>query len=906
MGLGLLTSAIGLLTLIGWLFDFEGLKRVHPHSPVMHPDTALAFVLAGISLYATHAGRFKIAHAGACAVLALGALPLLADEAGSGLYLSLWRLASGQAGDSAEWGTHMSTLSSVEFLLAGLGLASIGKGRAFPLAQIAALGILATALFALISYAYDVPSFYAVLSSRIMSMHSAFAFAVLGTGLLFAEPRRGFAAVILSEWAGGILLRRLLPYVIAVPALVGWLRLRGEYAGLYGTNAGLAIFAMANISILAILLYRSGCLLNRKDLALRESEVRASEIIENSVDGIVTANTEGIIETFNAAASRMFGYMPVEAIGKNVSILMPEPYRSEHDRYIREYLQTGSGRIIRQGQRSELPAVRRNGNGFPVELVLSEVISEEKHYFIALMHDISERVRAQSALVASEKWLRAIIDAEPACIKILDADGMLLDINPAGLAMLEADSMEQLNENEQGCHGFVALDQQAAFRAFLASAWRGDTANLEFEITGLKGTRRWLDAVAVLLPFDDANRRPLLFIARDISARYLAEQARRTSEARYRRIFESNMLGIGCWNIGGGITEANDKLLEIVGYTRAEMLAGQLDWIAITPPEYRHLDMEAYQSILSHGVFSPFEKEYIHKDGHRIPILVGAAAFEDDKNSGVFFILDITARKLAEAQLKKLSLAVEHSPNAVVITDANAKIEYVNPKFEQLTGYALEEVVGHTPRILKSGLTPEETYQSLWKSILNGEEWHGEFHDRKKNGQIYWCLQSISPLKNERGEITHFVSVTEDISERKHSEAVIRHLAYYDPLTDLPNRTLFRDRLEQAIALAQRNERLFALMYLDLDRFKNINDTLGHPMGDLLLKAVAERMREGLRDSDTVARLGGDEFAVIVQDIHCTQDALRLAEHLLGAFTEPFLLEGHELFITPSIGIGAD
>ena len=897
---GLLAVTIGLITLIGWLFDIELLKRVYPNSPVMHVDTALAFVLSGLSLCGTYVGYSRIAHACAYVVLLLGMLPIVVGAMGSGFYLSLGRFMGDQTDSGASFAGHMSAMSSTIFVLAGLGLVSVGKGRAFPLAQIAALGMLAVAWFALIAYAYDVPSFYTPLSVWIMAVQSVFAAIALGIGLLFVEPGRGFTAVILSELSGGLLLRRLLPYVIAIPFVFGWLRLRGEYAGWYGTNAGLALFALSNIALLVILLYRNAQSLNHRDLILLETERLSNKIVNNVMEGIITANDQGIIEGFNVAASRMFGYAPQDVIGKNVSILMPEPYRSEHDDRIRDYLRTGAGRIIRQGQRSELPAQRCDGSVFSIEIALSEVFLSEKRHFVALVHDITQRKLVLERLCVSEKRMRAIFDAEPECLKILNADGSLLDINPAGLAMLEADSLEQAIDHN--CEALIAPCYREAFRAFLLSALQGDTASLQFEITGFKGTHRWLDAIAVTLPLDETQGQ-LLVIARDVTARHLAEQSLHASEARYRRIFESNMLGIGYWDANGGILNANDKLLEIVGYTQEDMLTGKLDWIAITPPEYRQADQKALEAILETGVCDPFEKEYIHKDGHRIHILVGAASFENSHNNGVFFILDITARKFAEAQLRKLILAVKHSPTAIVITDINANIEYVNPKFCQLTGYTQEEVLGHTPRILQSGLTSVETYQTLWETILSGQEWHGEFHDRKKNGQIYWCLQSISPVKNERGKITHFVSVTEDISERKHSESVIRHLAFYDPLTDLPNRTLFRDRLEQAIILSERNSSCFALMYLDLDRFKNVNDTLGHPMGDCLLKAVAERMRQGVRDTDTVARLGGDEFAVIVQDMSISEDAMRLGEHLLKILAMPFFIGERELFTSFSIGI---
>jgi diguanylate cyclase (GGDEF)-like protein/PAS domain S-box-containing protein len=260
-------------------------------------------------------------------------------------------------------------------------------------------------------------------------------------------------------------------------------------------------------------------------------------------------------------------------------------------------------------------------------------------------------------------------------------------------------------------------------------------------------------------------------------------------------------------------------------------------------------------------------------------------------------------RKITEERLRKLSRAVEQSANAVVITNREGIIEYINPWFSRITGYTSDEIIGLTPRILKSEETHPETHKRMWDTILSGKEWTGELHNTKKNGDLYWCLETISPLKNENGEVTHFVAVTEDISERKQNEQTIRHLAFHDSLTGLPNRRLFNDRLHQAVAMRHRKDNVFALMLLDLDRFKTVNDTLGHDIGDALLKAVGARLQGSTRQGDTLARMGGDEFALIALDISHPEDLARLAEKLLDILKEPFHLFGHELYVTTSIGI---
>ncbi|OHB95423.1 MAG: hypothetical protein A3I59_04865 [Planctomycetes bacterium RIFCSPLOWO2_02_FULL_50_16] len=265
--------------------------------------------------------------------------------------------------------------------------------------------------------------------------------------------------------------------------------------------------------------------------------------------------------------------------------------------------------------------------------------------------------------------------------------------------------------------------------------------------------------------------------------------------------------------------------------------------------------------------------------------------------------VEITERERREVELRKLSLVAEQSPATIVITDKEGNIEYVNHKFTELTGYSPEEVIGENPRILKSGKTPSEEYKRLWETITSGGIWRGELCNKKKNGELYWESVSISPIKDSKNIITHFIAIKEDITERKQAEERIRQLAYYDPLTGLPNRVLYNDRLSLALAHAQRTGEALAVLFIDLDRFKDINDTLGHSIGDQLLKAVAERLTDSLRKEDTATRQGGDEFTLLLPGMTQAEDAARVAQKILEAVRKPLTLGGHELNITTSIGI---
>jgi diguanylate cyclase (GGDEF)-like protein/PAS domain S-box-containing protein len=259
-----------------------------------------------------------------------------------------------------------------------------------------------------------------------------------------------------------------------------------------------------------------------------------------------------------------------------------------------------------------------------------------------------------------------------------------------------------------------------------------------------------------------------------------------------------------------------------------------------------------------------------------------------------------------EALLRRQRLFIEmfeHSGEAIMLTDAANRIIEVNPAFTRLTGYTLDEVKGEDPRLLASGKTQRETYQQMWASLLQEGHWQGELWDRNKSGAIYPKWASLSTIRDESGHISHFIASFTDISLRKAAEDRIAYLAHHDVLTGLPNRFSLEERLEQALVTARRSQGHIAVMFIDLDRFKVINDSLGHHIGDLLLVAVADRLRQTLRECDIVARIGGDEFVVVASGRDIMQFAAQLAKKLLLELGAPYLIDGHSLHTTPSIGI---
>ncbi|WP_260294170.1 EAL domain-containing protein [Sedimenticola hydrogenitrophicus] len=256
-----------------------------------------------------------------------------------------------------------------------------------------------------------------------------------------------------------------------------------------------------------------------------------------------------------------------------------------------------------------------------------------------------------------------------------------------------------------------------------------------------------------------------------------------------------------------------------------------------------------------------------------------------------------------EVGLRKLSLAVEQSPVSVMITDPDGWIEYVNAHFVEVSGYSREEALGVKPSLLKSGNTPLERYRQLWDTVLGGSVWRGQLCNRRKNGEIYWEEAVIAPVKDGHDQVTHLIAVKEDITLRKSYEEQLLRQANYDSLTELPNRLLVLDRLSQALAYAGRHELSVAVIFIDLDNFKKVNDTLGHAVGDALLVKIAHRFGQVLRGGDTLARLGGDEFLVVIPDVTGQDEAGNIAEKIIRTLEQSIRLEGRDIYITASLGI---
>ncbi len=629
-------------------------------------------------------------------------------------------------------------------------------------------------------------------------------------------------------------------------------------------------------------------------------------------------------------------------------------------------------------------------------------------------------------------FLNTILDSEPECVKVLELNGSLAQMNRAGLAMLEAGSVEEVNQ--AGLLSFVHPDHRSAFMDLFRHVSLGDSGQLEFQIVGKRGTPLWLETNAIplrnaaggiigvlgltrnvtqrrgdeariresrqllnsivenipnmiflkdaqelrfrmlnragekLLGRDrsemigkndhdffppeqadffirndrtvlegkdvldiseeaiqtpqgmrilhtqkialrDEEGRPqyLLGISEDITERKQHERVLRENEEKLRGLYELAPLGIALADLNGRYVEFNEAFREICGYTENELR--QLDYWELTPSKYEAEEARQLESLRATGHYGPYEKEYIRKDGSLVPLrLNGMLVTGRDGKQYIWSIVEnISGSKQAEREVRIAATAFE-SQEGMMITDEHANILRVNKAFTEITGYTSDEVTGRNPRLLSSGRHDKRYYEAMWQSIVSTGSWAGEIWNRRKNGEIFPEHLAITSVTDAAGNVINYVGSLTDITQRKQSEEEIQRLAFYDHLTLLPNRRLFMDRLQQAIAAGSRNQRIGGLLFIDMDNFKNLNDTLGHAYGDLLLQQIAKRLTANIREGDTVARLGGDEFVVLLEDISGkVNEAITLIEMIgkkvLEALGQPYNLNGTRYSSTPSIGV---
>lgn len=381
----------------------------------------------------------------------------------------------------------------------------------------------------------------------------------------------------------------------------------------------------------------------------------------------------------------------------------------------------------------------------------------------------------------------------------------------------------------------------------------------------------------------------------------IIQRLRESSE--YNRIlFRDSPVGLVLSRMDGRFVDVNPAFCAITGFEESEML--EMSYWDITPGKYNAEESKRLQELDNNGYYGPYEKEYQHKDGYPVPINLSGRVIQVGNEKYIWSsVEDITQRKKYELKLKQAMLVFENTNENIIIMDNEKRIIQANRAFTRTTGYSLDEILNEDFHAILPGKHSQVPFHTIWNEVLLNGSWYGELWHKRKDETVFPTLQSITVIKNKRGETESYVSVFSDITERKAYEELLAHQASHDSLTGLANRVLFENRFTQIIDRAKRHGIRFALLYLDLNRFKEINDSLGHDAGDLLLKTVAERMLSVTRDEDFVARLGGDEFVILLSRINREGDAVLVAQKLIEVISHPVSTSLEPVHPKVSIGI---
>jgi diguanylate cyclase (GGDEF)-like protein/PAS domain S-box-containing protein len=543
----------------------------------------------------------------------------------------------------------------------------------------------------------------------------------------------------------------------------------------------------------------------------------------------------------------------------------------------------------------------KNGN---VRVVVISGIFFEDNLILTFI-DITERAEAEHALQRESEKNRALLRNASDGIHILDFDGNVIEVSDSFCTMLgyRRDEISGMNVTQWDVNFAVDECMQVVRQQFAKSV------RTLFETRHRCKDGRIIDVEVSGYPLELDGKPALFNSSRDITERKQVEQALKESELKFKTVADFAYDWEYWVGTEGQVIYMSPSCERISGYTAEEFLADNLLLKKIMHPDSKKLwDAHAGKVHFFDEVHDTDELDFkiIKKDGSIAYIGHLCRPVFDDKGHSLGRRVsnrDVTERKQAEAALR-IAATVFESQEGMMITDANEIILNVNRAFTKITGYSADDVIGKTPRMLHSGQQNKEFYTAIWQDIYDTGAWQGEIWNRRKNGEVYPEQLTITAVKGNDNIVTHYVATLFDITERKATEEYIHHLAFYDQLTQLPNRRLLQERLKHGIELNRRTGSQMAVLMMDLDKFKAVNDTLGHAAGDELLQQVAKRIKARLRKVDLVARLGGDEFVILIENARRCEDVSHIAEVIIHTLSQPFTLsKDHEVFIGASIGV---
>lgn len=686
----------------------------------------------------------------------------------------------------------------------------------------------------------------------------------------------------------------------------------------FGGLVSLALFGLLLGTYLLVQRQLKATHASRQALAEREEDL--SITLRSIGDAVIATDIDRRITRMNAAAENMTGWSSAEAQGRSIDEvfrLVNEQSGLPVDQPVDEALRTGrvctlanhTSLLARDGSMrpiadSAAPILDVLGNVRGAVIVFrDESVAREARRLISEQNSLlEEHVRQRTRqLHESEDHLREVINNVPALIAFVDAEQRYVYVNRRYLERFAPDRLDIT-----GCTVREILGE-ARYRVaspLIAEVLKGMPQSYDWEpFPGV-----W-QVINYAPKYDDQGQIIGYYVlGTDITERRQAETALRDSEQRLARVLEGADQGYWDWNLKTNQFTVSGRWETMLGYQPGEMNVDTSNWPALVHPEDFPGALASIERHLS-GQSGKHEAEIRcrTKDGQWLWVLTRGRVVERAEDGSPLIMsgthTDITERKKFElAQLEATSV-FEHSYEAIMVANAEGLISKVNPAFTRITGYQEAAVIGRSPKLLASGRHDAQFFHDFWDALKQHDFWQGEIWNRRKNGELFVALQSISVARDQNGQVQRYISTFSDISQLKAHEVELDRAANYDSLTALPNRRLLSDRLAQSLARSCRTGKLSAVCFLDLDGFKTMNDRYGHSAGDQLLLGVSEHLKHVLRADDTLARLGGDEFVVLFTDISSPEECTQVLDRLLLAVRKPVNVDGFRISISASIGV---
>ena len=630
---------------------------------------------------------------------------------------------------------------------------------------------------------------------------------------------------------------------------------------------------------------------------LKTSEKKYRALVETTSTGYLILDAEGKVIDANSEYVRLTGYSDLrEILGRSVLEWTAEYEVERNNEAVAQCTRDGFIRNL------VIDYVDRNGRTTPIEINATVIGEGSSAQILSLCRDISERKQTERQLVASQERLQLALSGGELGLwdwhipsgDVLYSEHWFSMLGlPMGETKLDLDSWTKL----------IHPDDLTSVNAALESHLKGQFPAYECEhrVRHQDGRWLWLHDRGRVVEWDKTGA-PVRAVGTyiDITQRKQTGLELARSKSRYEGILHNTMESYWRVDENGRIVEVNEAICHMHGYSKEELLRMSIsDFVVIESAG----DTRKHVETAMRDGHAVFESQHRCRDGRIIDVEISASRAADAPGHIDAFHNDVTERKASQAKLQLAANVFGHAREGIIITNANGTIIDVNEAFARITGYGREEVLGQNPRILKSDRQDQAFYEVMWRALTEHGHWSGEIWNHRQDGETYAELLTISSVRDADGAVQQYVGLFSDITAIKEHQIQLEHIAHFDALTNLPNRVLLADRLQQSMAQTPRRGQQLAVVYLDLDGFKAVNDRHGHDVGDQILITLAQRMKQALREGDSLARLGGDEFVAVLIDLEDQFASRPMLNRLLAACAHSVQVGEQSLQVSASLGV---